>query len=374
MADAGHQLLGRDAGHAGDEGGGVVAQVVHVQPWRCPDVSHCGPPGLRQFGSPERPATGAGEHHAVVAGLRERGEVARQRVCGQRRQGDGAPAGVGLRVEGDAAEPGDLVRRLSDRDGATVEVDVAAGEAEHLGGAQADEPGEQHEGTQPGGHGVGEVEHHGRGDQRALPGLVDAGAAHAARVARQQAVVCGGVQHGAQEAVALSSLVSADLRRHLGVPVAHQLGSDLPEGERPEGRQDAAPQLGPVALHGGGGEGSPLHQPGGQPPLDVAGEDGRCGRVLDDDADELVAVDLAPPCVGVVAPAERLGALGAVGETPAHVVAQRPVGRPTPGDAGHWRLLASFVVSRSGRAGSCRQLLLHVGDVLWVVAPPIAFE
>nr|WP_233491194.1 hypothetical protein [Blastococcus sp. TBT05-19] len=171
------------AGGAVGEAGGQVPEVVQADRRQTRLDDHAVEPlggAVRHQGGP----VGLGEHQAGVdpCGAQLQPQlglppaVGAQHLDGAGVQADGASAGVGLGVALDDV-PGDLHAGLTDRDRATVEVDVGPGQTEGLGAAQTAEGDEVPQGVELVASGVVEEgtgllrgPHHGRG--RTLAGAL----------------------------------------------------------------------------------------------------------------------------------------------------------------------------------------------------------
>ena len=108
MADGGHELTQGHVGITGDDGGGVVPEIVHPDALKPEPNADVGP-GMRQVLSPQGQAARAGEDGGVGSGTDVVPEVFDEGVEHESREGDRTPAGFGLRGSEDTAVAGQLM-------------------------------------------------------------------------------------------------------------------------------------------------------------------------------------------------------------------------------------------------------------------------
>ena len=129
----------------------------------------------------------------------------------------------------------------ADVDGGVEEVDVAAGQAEQLAASQPAERSQQHQRPVAGRDGIGQGVDLADGRDAALLVLLDPGPPDGTRVHGEVAVLDGGREDRAQEAVRLGGRgASGAVDEEPGVPAAQADGRQLSERHLAQRREDVA--------------------------------------------------------------------------------------------------------------------------------------
>ena len=145
---------------------------------------------------------------------------------------------------------------LRDGDRELLDVDVPSTQPEQLALAEPDERGDEDEASQPWLDRVGElVCLRDRGD-RSFRGAFDTSTLDRAGVGRDQSILDGGAEDGAEESVALRGRARPGPGgpAQVGVPVADLRRRQLGESGRAERRDDVEPELGRVEVTHAGPE------------------------------------------------------------------------------------------------------------------------